>query len=98
MVKKLSSVISIILVVVITIMTIYKINKQHEDKLYNVLYSEIEYAANKCYLEKKCENSIILKDLYDKEYLEVKYDPITKEELDSNMKINISDNKVIINK
>jgi len=40
MVKKLSSVISIILVVVITIMTIYKINKQHEDKLYNVLYKE----------------------------------------------------------
>ena len=47
-------------------MTIYKINKKHEEKLYNVLYSEIKYAANKCCLEDKCEKNIKLRELYEK--------------------------------
>jgi len=98
MVKKLSSVIIIVLFLIITIMTIYKMNKRHEDKLYSVLYSEIKYAANRCYLEKKCENNIILSELYEKEYLKVQYDPITKEELNNNIKIEIKDNKINIKK
>ena len=94
MVKKLSSIIVIILVLVITGMTIYKLNKQHEDKLYNVLYSEIKYAANRCFLENKCDKNIILSELYEKDYLKTKYDPISKEELSKNLKITVKDSVV----
>lgn len=99
--KKLNKVSIIILSVVfilLIILTIYKINKNHEDKLYNVLYSKIEYASNKCYLENNCSDSFKLKELYEKKYLYTQYDPISKEELDENIKINIKDNKIIIDK
>ena len=81
---------------IILILTLYKLNKKHEEKLYNVLYSEIKYAANQCFLKKDCENNITLKDLYDKNYLEIKYDPISKEELNKNIKIIIKDEKIEI--
>ncbi len=80
------------------IFTIYKLNKNHENKLYNVLYSKIEYASKECYLKKDCENEFTLKYLYDKKYLEIMYDPISKEELDKNTKIKIEKDKVIIEK
>lgn len=94
MVKKLSSIIVVILVFVIIGMTMYKLNKQHEDKLYNVLYSEIKYAANRCFLEEKCNENIILSELYDKDYLKTKFDPISKEELSKDLKISIKDSVV----
>lgn len=94
MVKKLSSIIVVILVFVIICMTIYKMNKQHEDKLYNVLYSEIKYAANRCFLEEKCNKDITLSELYDKQYLNPKFDPISKEELSKELKITIKDSVV----
>lgn len=96
MVKKVSSIIAIILVLVIIGLTIYKINNRHENKLYDVLYSKIEYASNKCYLDKKCEKSFTLKELYDFGYLEVLYDPISKEEINNNLKIDIKNDKVNI--
>ena len=96
MVKKIVSVIVILLILLITGVTIHKLVVRHNEKLYNVLYSEIKYKANRCYLEEKCGKNIILKDLYDKGYLEVMYDPISKEELDKNLKIEISDDKIII--
>lgn len=94
MVKKLSSIIVVILVFVIIGMTMYKLNKQHEDKLYNVLYSEIKYAANRCYLDERCSKDIILSELYDKHYLQTKFDPISKEELSKDLKITIKDSVV----
>ena len=94
MVKKVSNILSIILIVIITVLTIYKLNKRHVDKLYNVLYSEIKYEAKKCYLEEKCEKNITLRELYEKDYLEIKYDPISKEELNSDLKITIENNNV----
>lgn len=96
--NKVSIIILSIVFIILIISTIYKLNKNHEKKLYNVLYSKIEYVSYKCYLEEKCDNNFKLKDLYDKEYLDIQYDPISKEELDENIKINIKDNKVIINK
>ena len=88
----------IILLVIGTIIciTVYKLNSRHKEKLYNVLYSEIKYQANQCFLKKECENNITLKELYDKKYLETKYDPITKEELNKNTKIIIKDKKIEI--
>ena len=97
-INKISIIILSIVFIILLILTIYKLNKNHEEKLYNVLYSKIEYASYKCYLEEKCDNNFKLKDLYEKKNLETQYDPISKEELDENTKINIKDNKVIINK
>ena len=96
MVKKIISIISIVLIIILITLTIYKLNKRHEDKLYDVLYSEIKYQANKCFLEGKCESTIFLKELYEKKYLEVQYDPISKQELDKSLTIKITDKKIEI--
>ena len=96
--NKIPLIILSIVFLILIILTIYKINKNHEDKLYNVLYSKIEYSSNKCYLENNCSDSFKLKELYEKKYLYIQYDPISKEELDENIKINIKDNKIIIDK
>ena len=77
-------------------MTIYKLNKRHEDKLYDVLYSEIKYQAKKCYLSGDCKKNITLNELYEKKYLSIQYDPISKEEIDSNLKIKINGEKIEI--
>lgn len=84
------------LLLIITIFTIYKINKNHKEKLYNVLYSKIKYASNKCYLDNICKEEITLKQLYDNKYLDIQYDPISKEELDENLLIKINKDKIII--
>ena len=96
MVKKVRNICIIIISITLIIFTIYKLNKRHEDKLYNVLYSEIKYQAEKCYLKKECESTITLKELYKKKYLETQYDPISKEELNENLKIKIKDEKIEI--
>ena len=83
---------------VLTISTIYKLNKRHEDKLYNVLYSEIKYQAKRCFLESNCEDKIVLSELYEKKYLSVQYDPISKEELDKKIELIIKDEIVEIKK
>lgn len=90
--------IPVLVIIFLLIATIYKINKNREDKLYNVLYGKIEYAAKECFLKKECTDTITLQDLYDKNYLEIQYDPVTKEILDSKQTIDFKDNKVIINK
>ena len=91
-------IIIILLIVLIGILTIYKMNKKHEEKLYNVLYSEIKYKAKKCYLDGICNENISLSTLYDNKYLDIMYDPISKEALDENIKIKIENGKVNIDK
>ena len=96
--SSISSIIYLLLIIIVSSLTVYKIIKNHQEKLYNVLYSEIEYKARKCYLDKMCEKTITLPELYDKNYLEIIYDPISKEEIKRDLKISIEDNKVIIEK
>lgn len=96
MVRKISNILIIIMLICLISLTIYKLNKRHENKLYDVLYSKIEYQAKKCFLDKKCENNITLEELYTKEYLEVQYDPISKEELNPKTEIKIKDEKIEI--
>ena len=91
-------IIFIIIIIILGVLILYKMNKIHEDKLYEVMYSKIEYNAKRCYLEKKCSEEFTLSDLYDNKYLDIMYDPISKEELNKNLKINIKDGKVIIDK
>ena len=94
----ISTYIYLLLIILVGSLTVYKIIKNHESKMYDVLYSEIEYKAKRCYLEKKCEENITLSQLYEKKYLDIKYDPISKEELSKDMKITIKEDKVIIDK
>ena len=95
-INKIIMVMFLIVIVILLILTVYKLNKRHEDKLYDVLYSEIRYAANQCFLKKDCESNIFLKELYEKKYLNLMYDPITKEELSKDTKIIINDQKIEI--
>lgn len=94
--NKIITIIFLIVLAILIILTVYKLNKKHEEKLYNVLYSEIKYNANKCYLKKDCDSEITLNHLYEKDYLEILYDPITKEELNKDIKIIIKDEKIEI--
>ena len=96
--KNITKILIIICLILIIVFTIYKLNKKHEDKLYDGLYSEIKYQANKCFLDKKCESTITLSELYEKDYLSIQYDPISKEELNSDIKIIIKDNEIKIKK
>ena len=88
-------ILSITLIILLTF-TISKLNKRHEEKLYDVLYSEIKYAAKDCFLKKECKSEITLGELYEKEYLEIQYDPISKEELSKDIKIIIKNEKIEI--
>ena len=96
--KDITKILIILALILIVVFTIYKLNKKHEDKLYDVLYSEIKYKANKCYLNKECGKTITLKELYEKKYLNTQYDPISKEELNSELKIIIKKDKITIKK
>ena len=74
----IGSVIAILLI--ISIPTIYKVMKNHNDNLYQVVEEKIISAAKKCYYEEKCnDEKIYLKDLYELEYLDKVSNPITKE-------------------
>ena len=86
------------MLLIIGILTIYKMNKKHKDKLYDVLYSEIEYKAKRCYLEHVCEEEFTLNTLYENKYLDIMYDPISKEELNKDLRIIIKDGEVIIDR
>ena len=88
--------IPIILMVILLSATIYKIIKNREEKLYDVLYGKIEYAAKECFLKKDCIEKITLQDLYDKKYLDYQYDPVTKELLDPNIIIEYKEEKINI--
>lgn len=75
----------IIILLIISIPTIYKVIKNHNDNLYQVVEEEIIGAAKKCYYEEVCLNEkILLKELYDLEYLNSVSDPITKEHYNEN--------------
>ena len=86
------------LLIVLVGFTVYKLIINHEEKLYEVLYSEIEYKSKRCYLEKKCNNKLTLNDLYVNGYLDTMFDPVSKEELNKDLTIRIKKNEVIIDK
>lgn len=98
MVKNKKYYIPIIIIVVLLGLTIYKIIKNREENLYKSLYGEIEYAAKQCFLKKECTTPTTLEELYKLNYLETKYDPVTKEILDGKMKIEYKESNIIIHK
>lgn len=81
---------------IIIIASIAHISDQHKEKLIYAMESKIEYFAERCYLENNCAGETTLNDLYEKKYLSEVVNPVTKEILDKDMKINYVDNKIII--
>lgn len=74
----IGSIIAIILI--ISIPTIYKIVKNHNNHLYEVVEKNVISSAKKCYYEGKCKDEkTTLQELYDLKYLEPISNPVTKE-------------------
>lgn len=84
----------IVILLLISVPTIYKVIKNHNNNLYQVVEGKIIGAAKRCYYEEKCDqNDISLKDLYELGYLEKISDPISKEYYDEKSYVKIKDNK-----
>ncbi len=82
------------IVVIVFLLAAQKNLNNHYEKQYLVIDNKIKEVAKKCYEDNNCEGKITLKDLYEKEYLEIQYDPKTKEKMNENKCITY-DNKEI---
>lgn len=70
----------IVILLIITIPTIYKVVKNHQSNLYQVVEQKIINKAKVCYYEEKCnDDKIYLKDLYELGYLDKINNPVSKE-------------------
>lgn len=70
----------IVILLIILIPTTYKVIKNHNDNLYQVVEEKIIGAAKSCFYDEKClDERILLKDLYELNYLDKVSNPITKE-------------------
>ncbi len=94
--NKIKIFIPVIIIICLLGITVYKIIKNREENLYKSFYGEIKYAAKQCFLKENCKANTTLKELYDLKYLEVQYDPVTKEILDENINIEYNNEDVII--
>lgn len=81
----------------VIIASIVKISDNHNHLLMYSMQSQVEYYAKRCYLENNCTGEVTLKDLYERNYIkEEVVDPVSKEILDENIKINYIENKIQI--
>lgn len=86
----------IALILIIGCPTIYKVVKNHKRKLYTITEKRIVEAAKKCWNENKCLNKeIILKELYENNYLEKEADPVTKKYYNENSIIKENEEGII---
>lgn len=95
--KKKNSFLYIILglLLVLLIIAAIKALNNHHEKEYLVINNRILESAKKCYLSKDCEGEITLKDLYDKDYLDTQFDPVSKEEMDEKKCITFKNDEAI---
>lgn len=85
------------LVVTIIIASIVKISDNHNHLLTYSMQSQVEYYAKRCYVENNCVGEVTLKDLYTRNYINGEVvDPVSKEILNENIKINYIDKKIVI--
>ena len=84
------------LIAVIGVFTVIKIQKNHEDKLMYAMTSKVEYNAKQCYLNEICKDTITLNVLYENNYLTEVVNPVTKEVIDPNLKIEYKDGKIVV--
>ena len=84
----------IIIILIISIPTTYKVIKNHNNHLYQVVEEKIINDAKECYYAKKCsEEKITLSELYEKTSLEKVINPVTKEYYNENSYVEIKNNK-----
>lgn len=83
------------ILIILIVMGAIKNLTNHHEKEYRVVNSKILESAKDCYLKKECEGEITLKDLYDKGYLEVQIDPVTKENMDEKICIKYEENETL---
>ena len=101
MVKKRISNLTIIffvilaLIAVIAVFTVIKIQKNHEDKLMYSMTSKVEYYAKQCYLDEVCKDTITLNVLYENNYLSEVINPVTKEVISPDLKLEFKDGKIV---
>lgn len=87
----------IIIALMVFIPTYFNVKKDHEDKLMIASRMKILTASKQCFLEGICTgNSTTLKYLYDHNYLQKQFNPVTKEYYDENLKIEYVDKKIIL--
>ena len=76
--------------------TTLRIKEKHEEKLIYAMKSKVEYYAKRCFLENRCADEATINMLYENGYIDTLYHPVTKEVIDSNIKIRYIDDKIII--
>lgn len=75
--------------------TIYKVYTRHNNNLIKVVEKEVLYEARLCYKEDKCSEKVLLKDLYENEYIKEKLsNPITKKYYSEESSIDLKTNKI----
>ena len=84
------------LLAVIGVFTVIKIQKNHEDKLMYSMESTVEYYAKQCYLDDICKDTITLSVLYENNYLTEVINPVTKEVISPDLKIEYKDGKIVV--
>lgn len=86
----------IVIILIVGIPTTYKVIKNYQNNLTKSVEAKIIESAKKCYYDEKCdEDKILLKKLYELEYLEPISNPITKEYYNEDSYIEITDEKFI---
>ncbi len=91
---KIYKIFFIILLAIIIIPSVIYVINDHNEKLIIVMDKKVVEAALKCKYEKKCEeDSVTLKNLYELNYLEKVYDPISKELINENSYVDYNTNE-----
>jgi len=91
--KRIITISIIIILLILVIPTGYKVVKNHHYNLYQVVEKKIIDSAKKCYYEENCLNKkIMLKELYEQEYLEKVSDPVSKEYYNDSSYVEVKDN------
>ncbi len=87
----------IIIALMIFIPTYFNVKKDHEDKLMIATKMRILDASKKCFLENVCKGEeTTLKYLYDHNFLQKQFNPVTKEYYDENQVIRYIDKKIVL--
>lgn len=83
----------LVIMLLLFIPTTYKVIKNHNNNLTQVVENKIIEAVKKCYYEDNCKNEkVTLRELYELNYLEPISNPISKEFYNEDSYVEIKDN------
>jgi len=85
-------------VLLIVIGTFKKVYDEHIEKEYLVIEKYIQENAKRCFLDDVCKgNSVTIKSLIEKGYIEPKVDPMTKDYIDEHIVIVYENKECLLN-